>query len=596
MKVGTRVKSSLILQTMLRTSKLLTPSENLRAVRIGIYTLFIALIDVAGLALAFPVLMAANDRCLVSEPGMLHDFKEFLGIQSYETYMIYLAALLLLVFVIKNGISLFASYLQSKFAYDVATNLARRQFVKYYNRGYSYFKQTNSAEISNNVLNMPVFFVGGVLVSLINFLTELTVLLLVVMGIALANFTLFVALVFVLMPFGFLIYGMTKNRLSAIGEQQLKLGAITLQRVNQAIFGYVDVRLTNKENYFMNEYIREQITMNESYKMRHVINMIPSRALEAVGILGILVIFIYTFYTNENNDSVFKFVTLFAAASSRVLPSLNRCLAAVMGIKSQLFALDVLEEGSMPTVLEKMDVHPLSFEKTIELKNLSFQFEGSDLVAVNDLTILVKKGEKIGIMGESGSGKTTLMNILLRFLVEKVGGIYIDGVKLGPNDIASWRAKIGYVQQNVFLLDANMRQNVAFGEHEEEIDDERLRIAIEQAHLTEFVESLPFGLETQVGEMGARLSGGQRQRIGIARALYFQSSVLVFDEATSALDTDTENAITESIQALQNDMTVFVVAHRITTLRNCDRILELKDGKLIHIWNYPDLIHAKMLK
>ena len=596
MKVGTRVKSSLILQTMLRTSKLLTPSENLRAVRIGIYTLFIALIDVAGLALAFPVLMAANDRCLVSEPGMLHDFKEFLGIQSYETYMIYLAALLLLVFVIKNGISLFASYLQSKFAYDVATNLARRQFVKYYNRGYSYFKQTNSAEISNNVLNMPVFFVGGVLVSLINFLTELTVLLLVVMGIALANFTLFVALVFVLMPFGFLIYGMTKNRLSAIGEQQLKLGAITLQRVNQAIFGYVDVRLTNKENYFMNEYIREQITMNESYKMRHVINMIPSRALEAVGILGILVIFIYTFYTNENNDSVFKFVTLFAAASSRVLPSLNRCLAAVMGIKSQLFALDVLEEGSLPTVLEKMDVHPLAFEKTIELKNLSFQFEGSDLVAVNDLTILVKKGEKIGIMGESGSGKTTLMNILLRFLVEKVGGIYIDGVKLGPNDIASWRAKIGYVQQNVFLLDANMRQNVAFGEHEEEIDDERLRIAIEQAHLTEFVESLPFGLETQVGEMGARLSGGQRQRIGIARALYFQSSVLVFDEATSALDTDTENAITESIQALQNDMTVFVVAHRITTLRNCDRILELKDGKLIHIWNYPDLIHAKMLK
>jgi ATP-binding cassette, subfamily B, bacterial PglK len=596
MKPLSRLSQNIIVRTLQRTTRLLTPGERKRSIRVAAYTLGGALVDVAGLALAFPVLMAANDRKLVEKEGALRSFKEFLGIETYESYMVVLAVLLLTVFVAKSGITLLANYLQSRFSYDVATSLAKRQFMKYYNRGYTYFKQSNSADIANNVLNMPVFYVGGVLVSLINFLSELTVLLLIVATIAIANFELFAALVIVLLPCGFLIYGTTKNRLYALGQEQLRLGTSTLQRINQAIFGYVDVRLTNKENYFMDAYIREQIALNEIFKKRHVINLIPSRALEAIGVLGILVIFVYTFYAHRGTNSVFEFVTLFAAASSRVLPSLNRCLAAVMGIKSQVFALEVLEEGELPTKLEKMEVHPLAFEHEITFKNLGFSFPGMDRPALSDINLTVKKGEKIGIIGESGSGKTTLMNLLLRFLQEDVGGIYIDGLKLEREDIASWRTKIGYVQQHVFLIDENLRQNVAFGELPEEINEARLLKAIEQASLSDFVKSLPQGLDTPVGEMGARLSGGQRQRIGIARALYFQSSVLVFDEATSALDSETENAITESLQALQNDMTVFVVAHRITTLRNCDRILELKDGKLMNIWTYPELVHEKMLK
>jgi ABC-type multidrug transport system fused ATPase/permease subunit len=172
----------------------------------------------------------------------------------------------------------------------------------------------------------------------------------------------------------------------------------------------------------------------------------------------------------------------------------------------------------------------------------------------------------------------------------------VDGKKLDHDDVASWRAKVGYVQQQVFLIDGTLKENVAFGEKPDEIDEERLRLAIEQASLMDFVLKLPDGWDTQVGEMGARLSGGQRQRIGIARALYFQSSVLIFDEATSSLDTDTENLITESIQALQHDKTVFVIAHRITTLRNCDRIIELKDGGLHASWTYPELVRERMLK
>ncbi|HEX2898545.1 MAG TPA: ABC transporter ATP-binding protein [Bacteroidia bacterium] len=632
MKLVDRLKKNLIVLTLRRSSRLLTNKEKQRAVTMALYSLFSVFIDVAGLSLLIPVMMAANDPTLVtgpvqasntiaqdslgvssadssktatygatkaaepSKPNILHRIYKGMGFKSYESYMLFLAVCVLLVFILKNSITLFVGYMQSRFAYDVATSLARRQYMKYYNRGYTYFKETNSADIVNNIINIPIFYVGGVLLSLINFLTESAVLLLIIVGIAVVDIKLFGALLIVLVPSGLAIYGLTKNRLYAIGQEQLRLGAITFSRINQAIFGFVDVRLTNKENYFLRAYEKEQVSLNETFKVKHVIAMVPSRALEVIAVLGILVIFGYAFFLGQGSGTIFEFVAIFAAAAFRVLPSMNRSLAALMGIKSQMFSLEVLEEGELPTKMEKMDVRPMEYAHSIEFKDVSFSFTGAETKALNGVNFTVKKGEKIGIVGESGSGKTTLMNILLRFLREDEGGIYIDGKKLEYEDIASWRAKVGYVQQQVFLIDASLKQNVAFGEDPEEIDEERLKMALEQASLIEFVHSLPHGWDTQVGEMGARLSGGQRQRIGIARALYYQSSVLVFDEATSALDTETENLITESIQALQRDKTVFVIAHRLTTLRNCDRILEFKHGKLVAVWSYADLVTEKMLK
>jgi ABC-type multidrug transport system fused ATPase/permease subunit len=636
-KLKDRFNNNLVVLTLRRSARLLTPKESKRAVKMAIYSIISVFIDVAGLTLLIPVMMAANDPSLVTlqpakgefnvqdslsssagvaipdssktahleqhankkaekKSNLLNRLYVFLGFKTYESYMLFLAVLVLIVFIVKNSITLFVGYLQSRFAYDVATSLARRQYMKYYNRGYSYFKDTNSADIVNNIINIPIFYVGGVLLSLINFLTESAVLLLIIIGIAVVDIKLFGGLLLVLVPSGFAIYGLTKNRLYAIGQEQLRLGATTFARINQAIFGFVDVRLTNKETHFLDAYEKEQISLNESFKIKHTIAMIPSRALEVIAVLGILVIFSYAFFFGEGSNTVFEFVAIFAAAAFRVLPSMNRSLAALMGIKGQMFSMEVLEEGELPTKMEKMDVRPMEYAESIEFRDLSFKFAGSEKPALSKVSFTVKKGEKIGIIGESGSGKTTLMNILLRFLREDEGGIYVDGKKIEYEDIASWRAKVGYVQQQVFLIDDTLKQNVAFGEDPHEVNEERLKMALEQASLKEFVQSLPQGWDTQVGEMGARLSGGQRQRLGIARALYYQSNVLIFDEATSALDTDTENMITESIQALQRDKTVFVIAHRLTTLRNCDRILELKDGKLMHEWTYAGLVQEKMLK
>lgn len=581
---------------MRRCAALLTPKERNRAFWVGMYSLGSILIDVAGLSMLVPIMVVANDPHILHGDNLLAGVFKATGIESEGNFMILMAATVLVIFLIKNLVTLATGYAQSRFAYDVATSLAKRQYHKYYNLGYTYFKEHNSSDIVNNILNIPIFFAGGVLVSLINFLVEVAGLLLIVVLIAIADYKLFFAVVLTIVPAGYFIYNSTKNRLHKIGTKQIKLGVTTHTKLYQSIFGLVDIRLTNKEHVFLQNYLGEQQHMNDTYKVKHVLNMIPSRALEVFAVLGILVVFIFANVVGEHRAQVFTFLVIFAAAAFRALPSMNRALAAIMGMKSQLSTLDILEDGVLPDHMTRTDVRPMDFEESIVFRDLTFAFEGSDHPAVDGLNFTIQKGERIGIIGESGSGKTTLVNLLLRFLTEQGGGIYVDGKKLEEADVASWRAKVGYVQQNVFLLDATLKENVAFGERPEEIDEKRLKDALEQASLMEFVEGLAQHWDTPVGEMGARLSGGQRQRIGIARALYFQSSVLVFDEATSALDTETENSITDSLQALHQGMTVLVVAHRLTTLRFCDRIMEIKDGKLVHVWSYPELVQEKMLK
>src|SRR5690606_31830775 len=232
---------------------------------------------------------------------------------------------------------------------------------------------------------------------------------------------------------------------------------------------------------------------------------------------------------------------------------------------------------------------PIPFEKEITFENISFTFPKSKDPVLKSISFTVKKGEKVGFVGSSGSGKTTLMNILLRFFDEDNGRILIDGQPLKEDNLEYWRSMIGYVKQDIFMIDSNIMENVAFGE--DKVDKHQLDLAVKQASLEDFVKTLPKGYDTEVGERGSRLSGGQRQRIGIARSLYRNAQILVFDEATSALDTQTEREVSEAIDSLSDtNKTIFIIAHRITTLKNCDRIYELKNGEISGVYTYNELV------
>jgi ABC-type bacteriocin/lantibiotic exporter with double-glycine peptidase domain len=243
---------------------------------------------------------------------------------------------------------------------------------------------------------------------------------------------------------------------------------------------------------------------------------------------------------------------------------------------------------------EQNQTEQLVFDKKLDISNVTFKYPNSEKVILNNLTIEIKKGETIGIIGSSGSGKTTLINIILGFLKAQEGCIKLDDVIIKESNLSACRNIIGYVKQNVFILDGTITENIAVGINSSEINIEKINETIRLTKLQDFVSSLPNGIDTQIGEQGSKLSGGQKQRIAIARALYHNAEILIFDEATSALDNETEREITESIESLVGNKTMIIVAHRYSTLKNCNRVIEMKDGKVIQELTYEHLIQSKL--
>jgi ABC-type multidrug transport system fused ATPase/permease subunit len=320
-------------------------------------------------------------------------------------------------------------------------------------------------------------------------------------------------------------------------------------------------------------------------------NNIPFRTNEVIALIGMIIILVYGLFFTENRNEIITLIGLFAAASYRLMPSLNRIVNSLNFINVNQVSIDNLNryiEYFHLANSQKLKRLPVTFERSIEFRNITFSFPDAAKPVLENISLEVKKGEKVGFIGKSGSGKTTLMNILLRFYVPQSGKILVDGTEITDENIGSWRSKIGYVKQDIFLMDASIRDNITFGD--EHPDEQRLQAAIQQASLSEWINSLPDGVNTMTGEDGSRLSGGQKQRIGIARALYRNAEVLIFDEATSALDITTEQEVTFAIDRLSNtNKTIFIIAHRITTLKNCDRIYELSNGSVLGTFTYKEL-------
>jgi ABC-type multidrug transport system fused ATPase/permease subunit len=326
------------------------------------------------------------------------------------------------------------------------------------------------------------------------------------------------------------------------------------------------------------------------------LSQIPTRLTELIAILGILLVFSYTLLFAEARSDLFTLLGVFAIAAYRVLPSTNRILMAVVSIKTHLYTLDLVESRQIwPDYLPAAPSHRLPFEQGIRFEGVSYRFPDSVTPVLDQVTLEVKKGEAVGIIGESGSGKTTLMRILLRLYHETGGTVYVDQTPLRDDNREAWLAHIGYVQQHIFIQDGTVRENIAFGVSPEAISDEAVWQAVQLAGLQAFVTALPQGLDTPLGEFGNRLSGGQRQRVAIARALYRQADILVFDEATSALDAETEQMITASIRELAAaGKTLFIIAHRLTTLEGCSRIHELAQGVIVKTYDYDTLLREKL--
>jgi ABC-type multidrug transport system fused ATPase/permease subunit len=569
----------------------LTPGQRTKMLGLMVLTFISAILDVFGLASILPVVKLASDtRQIHSNTYLTYVYNE-MGFKTDNNFLIFLLVSILIFFILKSAFGYFVNLLQTRLSGSIASHITRKQFNKYFNLDFIEFNSSKSSVIIHHIINNPISYMNWIVLPLIMIASEGMIVLLIVGGIALYDIKLFLFIATIIGPATWGIYGLLRNRTTRIGSEMNRIFPLSLATLTQTISGYIDIKLADKEKYYRDRFMNLQNRYNRLEMMAYLQNLLPLRANELVALSGVILIFIYAIFITNNSSGAIVMVSLFAAAAYRLMPSLNRIITSMIYVRKNQSALENLELYSHleHEINDEAPGVPVTFKNSIELKNISFHFPGKKDWVIRDINLEIKKGEKIGIVGASGSGKTTLMNIILRFYEEQEGYILVDGLPLQRDQVRSWRDKVGYVKQDIFLMDASIKENVTFSD--EHVDEELLKRAISQACLDSLIKNLPGGLDAQIGEKGSQLSGGQRQRISIARSLYRNAEILIFDEATSALDNQTEQEVSEAIDSLSEaHKTVFIIAHRITTLRNCDRIYELKDGKISGVFSYHELI------
>jgi ABC-type multidrug transport system fused ATPase/permease subunit len=373
----------------------------------------------------------------------------------------------------------------------------------------------------------------------------------------------------------------TRARITRWGVARQHHEGLRIQHLQQGLGGAKDVKLLGRETDFLARYREHNVQSARAGQLQSAISQVPRLWFELLGVAGIAMLVLTMLLQGRPMDRIIPALGLFAAAAFRLMPSMNRILGAVQSLRYGLPVIDVLYRELGLTVPESARTGRAHtpFRDRIEAVDLLFSYANAATPALNGLTIAIRHGESVGVIGPSGSGKSTLVDVLLGLLTPSGGRVAVDGQDIHI-DLRGWQDQIGYVPQSVYLTDDCLRRNVAFGLADTQIDDVAVQRAIKAAQLEEFVGSLPAGLDTLVGERGVRLSGGQRQRIGIARALYHDPAVLVLDEATSALDTVTEKGVMQAVAALHGSKTILIVAHRLSTVAQCDRLYRLEQGRI----------------
>jgi ABC-type multidrug transport system fused ATPase/permease subunit len=583
---------NIVFSTIKDINSIIFPHHKKKIVLMVILILFGGVLDVLGLAAILPVATLVFDPTNIHKSEFIHSVFINLGFESDHAFLYFILICFWLIFLFKNAAAALISYLQSKFSYGVAADISQKQFENIMNHDLQYFNEHNSTNLVRNLQIMPFHFSTYLLLPTLILMSEIVVLIIILVAISLYNITVIGLMIVTLTPSFILTYKLIKSRTQFYEKERNRLNTELTKQAYQTIHGYIDVKLFNKERYFMGVFKLNQTKFRRVFTNSFTLNLIPSKIIELTAISAVIIMFAYTLYSPSARESISIMLPLFIAAAYRVMPSMNRMLIALGSIKGFQYVIQIIKDGlqPVPNNSDQTSSSALSFNHYIEFKEVSYQYPSGKKLSVDSLNLRVEKGQKIGIIGKSGSGKTTIINILLRFLKEQSGGLYIDDKKITVSEENQWRQLIGYVKQSVFIIDGDFYENIAFGVPRDEIDKDKLNSVLKLSKLDEVVDKSPLGLNSNIGENGTKLSGGQRQRIAIARALYKEAQILVFDEATSALDTQTEKEITESIEAISKEnKTMFIIAHRITTLKNCDVIYEMQDGKIIGAFTYEEI-------
>lgn len=555
-----------------------------RKLAVGVFCLMFigAVLETLGISAILPFVQAMMDPQTLMDKAYIQSLMRLFGISTVEGVTILVGVIIIIIYLVKNIFLLISVYCQVRFRTGICKYLKHQMMEAYMNRPYSFFVNMNSGNIlrgiSGDVPGVQLF-----IENLFKFLSEILVVVLIGLYIFHEDPTITLGVVLIaLLIFITVVFGL-KRKISYMGKTDREafggISRITLEMTN----GIKDIMIKKKQFFFLNIFddrIEKNRQTQSSYQF---LVAVPDRVIEAFCICGIIAVVLIRIMLGVDAATFVPKLAVFAVAAFRLLPSMTRIIASANAMLFHKVSLDAVYENMKASREYMQNIQndkkneeqqeSFVFQDAITINGISWRYEGTEKDVLCHLSMMIHKGEAIGIIGESGSGKSTLADILLGLYRPQEGTIEIDGRNI--YDIPdAWSRMIGYVPQGVFLRDNTIRENVAFGE--EKIDDEKVWEALENASLKQFVESLPDKLDTIVGENGIKFSGGQKQRIAIARALYGRPDILILDEATSALDNETEMAVMEAIESLQGRITMVIIAHRLTTIRKCDRIYEIK--------------------
>ncbi len=546
-----------------------------------------AFVELLGVSAIMPLINVAMNPETIDEKWYFVLIRKYTGITDANQMILFLAVLLIVIYILKNVYVMVMYSLQYRFVFNNQQRLSVRMMKSYMQQDYLFHVSKNVAEFQRNITSdVNGFFT--IVLNVLQFLAEFSVSAILVIFLFIQDWVSTVAvavLLFLFMGFFTIFF---RKVLVKIGEQSRQANVLVTKWLFQAFSGIKEIKVANKESFFISNYNRHYKDCVRVQRQQSILTYLPKPVMETVCICSLMLAMIIKIAVVKSD--IVSFVTtlsVFAVAAFRMLPSFNKITGYISGMMFNKPAIDSvyrdlkeIEQLMEQKTAEHEDTIKVMLHSSIRLNNVSFRYPESDKWILKNASLEITKNTSVALIGGSGAGKTTAADLMLGILQPQEGTVTIDGTDL-RKCMKSWHEDIGYIPQVIYLMDDNIRANIAFGIPDAEIDDDTIQKALREAQLDQFVNSLPNGLDTLIGDRGVKLSGGQRQRIGIARALYRNPNVLVLDEATSALDSDTEKEVMEAIDGLHGTRTLIVIAHRLSTIKKCDKIFEVGGGGFI---------------
>jgi ATP-binding cassette, subfamily B, bacterial PglK len=575
--------------------------EKRRFILILIIALFMGLFQTLSVLSILPFMNLLLHPDNVNNNHYLYWLYEYMGFTSNNSFIIFLGFILLFIIILGNLIYTLGIWIKTHFVFRNNHILAISLLKKYLSLPYEYFLNHHTTDLGKNILNEVNNLTQNILLAILDVIINGMIVVFILAMLLYVDVKITLCALIVFGGSYALIYYLLRKKIHDTGKERLEANQGRFKSASDALGGVKDIKILGRESFFIDRYTVHSKRFSYLQGWVAVVEQIPRYILESIAFGGIIALVIGMMIVEGNVQGIIPKVTLFAFAGYRILPALQHIFQAFTKIKFNQVVLDRIysdmkERGgrSIKDIFNKENItKPFQFKRSIEINHISYSYPNTHDQAIKDIYLKIKRHSSVAIIGYTGSGKTTLVDIILGLLTPQTGNIIIDGTELAADDVRKWQNNLGYVPQQIYLSDDTIAHNIAFGLSDEEINYDSLMEAAITANMHEFITGqLPKGYNTIIGERGVRLSGGQRQRVGIARALYHNPEILILDEATSSLDGITEDAVLEAIDNIAKIKTLIIIAHRITTIMNCDVIYVIDQGVIVTSGTYADLIES----